>query len=283
MGPTGVAATNYDGGMTTHSLIGISQFTKYPITQITDKMKQATKKLGKAMWMVMDEVSMYAPTIFVATHKIFSAVLQNDGGERPFGGLSIILGGDFYQKTTPAGMALSEALFKYGMKDKMKDTNTKAAKQFSRFRKFELTKVYRQNKGEEKLTQMLDTLRHDEQPMEKVLSMLRGSILTKKDLKDPKWRFAPTIVSGNRERLFINDATVRRYAKTYGQPLLMWHVRLKRGYDELTGEPPRQLFVTDAPAILSKNSSTSLVRLRVIQSGAIAHYSVKHSFVIRST
>ena len=54
MGPTGVAATNYDGGMTTHSLLGVNPFTEYPIRHITDYMKKAAKKIGKATWLVMD-------------------------------------------------------------------------------------------------------------------------------------------------------------------------------------------------------------------------------------
>ena len=35
--------------------------------------------------------------------------------------------------------------------------------------------------------------------------------------------------------------------------------RLGRGYDELTGKPPRQYFVADAPAILSRNIDVTRV------------------------
>ena len=122
-------------------------------------------------------------------------------------------------------MSLDEALFKYGMKDRMNQGDKRAAMLFSRFRKFELTKVYRQDKGEEKLTKILDLLRYDARPMEKVLPMLRESILTKKDLEDPKWEFAPTVVTGNRERKFINEVTAPRYSIAHGTPLLVWNVQ----------------------------------------------------------
>ncbi len=138
--PTGVAATNYDGGMTMHSLLGIHKGTKYKIENITNGMRKAFRKLGDAMWLVMDEIGMTDPEVFGATHTIMSELLEN---ERAFGGLSIILGGDFDQKTTTKGIPLSEALFKYGMGDRLKDTHKSAAQLFSRFRKFDLTRNYR--------------------------------------------------------------------------------------------------------------------------------------------
>ena len=224
-------------------------------------MRKAIRKIGDAMWLVMDEISMTEPKIFVATHKIISIILQNP---RVFGGLSIILGGDFKQKTTPAGMALSEALFKYGMGDRLNDVDKRAAKLFSRFKKFDLTTNHRQKPGEIKLNRMLDILRDEDQPMEQVLPMLKDSILTRENLKDPKWQFAPTVVSGNRERIHINEVTAHRFAGTHGRPLLKWHVKLKTGYDEIVGARPCQYFVTDAPAILSLNTSMSFVRLQMV-------------------
>ena len=260
-GPTGVAATNYDGGMTTHSLLGLSKGTKFPIERITEKMKKGIQKIGDAMWLVMDEISMTEPKRFVATDKITKMVLQN---ERLFGGLSIILGGDFKQKGTPAGMALSEALFKYGMGDPLGDVERRAAMLFSRFRKFDLTRNHRQKSGEIKLNRMLSILRDEDQPMEQILPMLKDSILTRETLKDPSWQFAPTVVCGNRERIHINEVTAHRFARSKGCYLLKWDVKLTRGYDEIVGVRPCQYFVPDAPAILSQNISMPLVRLHVV-------------------
>ena len=44
--------------MTTHSLLGLTKGTKYPIENITERMKEATKKLGEATWLVEDEIGM---------------------------------------------------------------------------------------------------------------------------------------------------------------------------------------------------------------------------------
>ncbi len=222
-GPTGVAATNYDGGMTTHSLLGIHPGTKFPIEKITNRMRECIRKLGDAMWLVMDEIGMYGPHIFNATNEILKRVLPN---ERAFGGLSIILAGDFDQKTTTAGMPLSEALFKHGMGDRLEKETKSAAQLFSRFRKFELTRNHRQKPGEVKLKRMLNILRDEDQPMERVLPMLKESILTRETLEDPKWQFAPTVVSGNMERIHINTVTAHRFAKTQGRSLLKWNVRV---------------------------------------------------------
>ena len=58
--------------MTIHSLLGVTKGTKYPIEYITNRMKKSIEKLGEALWLVKDEISMEQLGVFVATHTILN-------------------------------------------------------------------------------------------------------------------------------------------------------------------------------------------------------------------
>jgi hypothetical protein len=93
--PTGIAASHIDG-MTIHSFFGLG------ITEnIDDKyIKQLfyrrflQSRLGKLQVLIIDEVSMVSPALFISIDKILRAFKHN---QKPFGGVQIILSGDFFQ------------------------------------------------------------------------------------------------------------------------------------------------------------------------------------------
>ena len=51
---TGVAATNYTGGMTSHSLFGLGTSTPTLIEKLTLRMKKTVNRLGKATFILGD-------------------------------------------------------------------------------------------------------------------------------------------------------------------------------------------------------------------------------------
>lgn len=92
---TGIAATHI-GGMTIHSWSGIgikSELTSRDLEFIA-KTKYITKRIEKAKVLIIDEVSMLDGKIFSMADAVCRKVL---GVDRPFGGLQVVLVGDFFQ------------------------------------------------------------------------------------------------------------------------------------------------------------------------------------------
>jgi ATP-dependent exoDNAse (exonuclease V) alpha subunit len=92
---TGIAATHLNGG-TIHSWSGIgikSQLTNHDITKIlANETKRA--KLQSAKVLFIDEISMFHSYRLDMVNQICKAARQDD---RPFGGLQVVLCGDFFQ------------------------------------------------------------------------------------------------------------------------------------------------------------------------------------------
>ncbi|MDA0902052.1 MAG: PIF1 family ATP-dependent DNA helicase [Proteobacteria bacterium] len=94
---TGVAAVNI-GGQTLHSWSGIG-LGNLPIEQLiknlfSAKFSRVRRKIKLAKMLAIDEVSMISPKIFDLINELLKAVRQSD---KPFGGLQLILFGDFLQ------------------------------------------------------------------------------------------------------------------------------------------------------------------------------------------
>ena len=92
---TGIAATHISG-MTLHSWsgIGVSEFlTKNDVDRIASK-EHIARRLGKANVLIIEEISMLSAATFEMVDVICREVRRTDA---PFGGLTIILVGDFFQ------------------------------------------------------------------------------------------------------------------------------------------------------------------------------------------
>jgi hypothetical protein len=98
---TGIAATHI-GGMTIHSWSGIGardSLAPYDIDQIASNEK-VVKRLRKAKVLVIDEISMLDGRILEGIEHVLRIVRQNSDA---FGGLQVILVGDFFQLPPIAG------------------------------------------------------------------------------------------------------------------------------------------------------------------------------------
>lgn len=92
---TGIAATHI-GGMTIHSWSGIGikeSLTKYDLDKITTS-EYISKKILKTKVLIIDEISMLHADTLEMVDAVCRAVRQN---EEPFGGLQVVLVGDFFQ------------------------------------------------------------------------------------------------------------------------------------------------------------------------------------------
>ncbi len=92
---TGIAATHI-GGVTIHSWSGIGikeQLTKYDLDRISSS-EPIAKRVGHARVLIIDEVSMLSPETLGMVDMVCRAV---KGYDEPFGGLQVVLVGDFFQ------------------------------------------------------------------------------------------------------------------------------------------------------------------------------------------
>jgi len=92
---TGIAATHI-GGVTVHSWSGVG-IKKYLSDQDIDEALQREylyKRIKKTRVLVIDEVSMLMPALFESIDRMCRAAKQENV---PFGGMQIVLSGDFFQ------------------------------------------------------------------------------------------------------------------------------------------------------------------------------------------
>ncbi len=92
---TGIAATHI-GGVTIHSWsgIGLRDFlSSYHIDELTEK-EYLFKRYEKTKVLVIDEISMLHPNMLDGIDRIARAM---KGSDQPFGGIQIVLSGDFFQ------------------------------------------------------------------------------------------------------------------------------------------------------------------------------------------
>lgn len=98
---TGVAATHIHG-QTLHAWSGIGivdTFTPFEIDRIASK-EPVVKRIQKTSVLIIDEISMLSGTILDAVDAVCRQVR---GNEMPFGGIQVVLVGDFFQLPPVAG------------------------------------------------------------------------------------------------------------------------------------------------------------------------------------
>jgi len=98
---TGIAATHI-GGMTIHAWSGIgprSELSPYDLDQIAGR-ERIVKRAKKASVLVIDEISMLDGRMLDLVDRVLRTVRQST---EPFGGLQVVLVGDFFQLPPIAG------------------------------------------------------------------------------------------------------------------------------------------------------------------------------------
>ncbi|CAJ1069182.1 uncharacterized protein LOC115579693 [Xyrichtys novacula] len=90
---TGTAAFNISG-TTLHCLLKLPRSLKPPFQGLGNKLDEVRAELSNAEILIIDEVSMVSKQLFAY---VDARLKQIKGSQRPFGGMSVLTVGDFYQ------------------------------------------------------------------------------------------------------------------------------------------------------------------------------------------
>ncbi len=108
--PTGIAASHI-GGMTLHSFFGVGireSLSQYDIENLTEK-KYLWDRMKNLKVLVIDEISMLSPELFASIDALLRAFKFS---VKPFGGIQVILTGDFFQ-LPPVSKQVKEKRFAF--------------------------------------------------------------------------------------------------------------------------------------------------------------------------
>ncbi|MEX2090595.1 MAG: PIF1 family DEAD/DEAH box helicase, partial [Candidatus Paceibacterota bacterium] len=114
---TGIAATHI-GGMTIHSWSGIGirkELSPSDIKQIASD-KRISKRIGKTQTLIVDEISMLDGKTLILVDQICKAVRYSTA---PFGGMQIVLVGDFFQLPPVASRSRDDSFVEVLFKDEL--------------------------------------------------------------------------------------------------------------------------------------------------------------------
>ncbi len=108
LAPTGIAASHING-MTIHSFfgLGIKERVNDGLINFLINQKFIKSRLSQLEVLIIDEVSMISPDLFETIDKILKKFKKS---ERPFGGVQVVLSGDFFQ-LPPISKGLREERF----------------------------------------------------------------------------------------------------------------------------------------------------------------------------
>ena len=232
---------------------------------------------------VMDEVSTYGPKCLEHCSTRFCELLHGDK-TIPFGGVVVLLPGDFLQLSPvgetsmfsavvhhmlPGGMVPSA----YGKKPKRR--KLAPATSFSTmgvgtFRKFKIVRLTQQMRArlDERQCAALEVMRELENPRpisEEFVQWLESMVLSPKDMELPSVAFALMATASVKEALAYNWRTTKAFAKYHNRVIIRWAVTIPETampylnateWDELYKEEPLSLYqyyVQGAPGIMLKN------------------------------
>ena len=193
--------------------------------KIKSKMQVVSENLGDATLIVLDECSMLGCRKLIELDTVLQKVKNNSA---PFGGLDIILVGDFAQlppvKQDPILDAMVNSTSVYTDPSEL-SLETTALMQ--RFRKFDLTKFNRSKSC--KLLSSLLTRFRDFSAKEGSLTVddiRKIGFLTDKTLEeDPKFVEAPFLVATRKEKDAITESAGILWAKRHNVPVYYWYKR----------------------------------------------------------
>ncbi|XP_070814299.1 uncharacterized protein [Chaetodon trifascialis] len=140
---TGTAAFNISGG-TLHSILKLPRSLKPPYQGLGNALDEVRAALSNAEILIIDEISMVSKELFAYVHWRFQ---QIKGNRRPFGGMSVLAVGDFYQ-LPPLGRAKPLCVYEENEFDLWRDD----------FKLVNLTEIMRQ-KDDRAFAELLNRLR----------------------------------------------------------------------------------------------------------------------------
>ncbi len=274
MAPTGNAASKLPNGRTAHNFCGIPMIRshlifleKLNLAKLFTLQNHAQKE--KLVVLIIDEISFVGPEFFA---QIEFCMRQIMGNNKPFGGIAVIIMGDFFQlpPVAPAQTLYAALLKMIAEKINPKEKNTgpaiQGARVFAHFRKIELTQQMRAANDPLHM-EFLNRLRSTstEPHLTPMDTIERLKVISKRDVqKDPSWENAPIVVTSNAERYRINEQKSLTLAKKKNCPRIIWFQPVlgivasgldinQVNYIYATNPQFKGVFVAGAPGYLIQN------------------------------
>ena len=180
------------------------------------------------MLLIIDEIFMMGCRKLLRLDSILKKVFSSS---KPFGGLHILLVGDFGQIPAIRQISIIDSMVKSTqMYTEHSELTMKIEALFGLFKKYEL-KGFHRSKGCKALRKLLAKFR-DYQRTEPTLSekdIRKIGLLTEEVLKkDPSFKDAPILVTTRKERDIINRRAGRNWPRKHGVPMFWWFQRPSR-------------------------------------------------------
>ena len=183
------------------------------------RTEKIEKRLGKSTLIILDEVSMLSCAKFVEMDSLLRKVKKSD---LPFGGLDVLLVGDFAQLPPVMATSIITALVQCTHEFIVPEKDILLASELaSRFLKFDLKTLIR-SKGCTKLKELLQKYRSidNTEPSLTMEQIQEIGIIDRKTLKKDKlFKEATILVSTRRERDKLTESLAQIWAKRSGIPL----------------------------------------------------------------
>ena len=228
MAPSGVAAQNLFRGSTCHHGVGLTVYDKELKEQFTsdsrDKLYRLRQDFEHCKVLVIDEMSMLTCKMLREIDQRMRVVLEV--ANEPFGGLCVLLMGDFVQIPPIGGGDLY-------LRPKKVDTaaGLQSLEGYNLFKTFTLVDLISQHRATdpdhmEAVDGFRDWTPHGLRVREKFLKSCK--YLKAADyVKDPTWAKSLFVCTDRKTVHQINDAMVRRFATSSGEPVVRWRLPLE--------------------------------------------------------
>lgn len=214
--PTGIAASLI-GGETLHRALNMRPDTRGKQTSSGSKANLARKWRHKFL-LIIDEDSMVSRAFLdTISSKIREGRINDTRDERPFGGLNVIMCGDFHQFPPIRGASLYSKIIKSGDIDGERGKNI-----FRSFNRCVLLKEQKRVKDSDWLM-FLRRIRNGAVISED-LEMLRSLILKEDslELQAPEWRNAKLITPRHAVRVEWNKRSLKQHSDETGNQIFCW-------------------------------------------------------------
>jgi hypothetical protein len=240
--PAAVAAVPI-GGQTLHSLVGLSGTLSpdnFPPPPSTDAMRELRAYFRGVRLLVIDEVSMVGTALLGCASRRLSQILDN---EAPFGGLVVVLSGDFDQLTPVKSPSLSHlALGCIPVKP-----GSPAELSRDIFQKLDMCPLTDQKRCiDADWNAVLNSTRTSRNL--RAMTANLHVLSAEESASDPDWAFTPIATNGNDLRMKLNWMQSERWAVHTGAVRVIWKKGLKkwgRGETAPTQSELESMYVSD--------------------------------------
>ena len=264
--PTGNAAANI-GGSTYHSLLGIRIDEKDGhgdhIKNEAAIIAEAKTKLKGVEYIFVDEISMVSLREFYSICARLSEILNKP--DIAFGGVNMIVAGDFAQLPPVGGQPLYHHFTSFFMNTKQKEYDQLSLLGLLYWHQFTTVVILKENMRQKnqsaedaKLRNCLENMRYGScthENLEFLYSRIAGPNANQPQLTDPQFRNVPIITAWNAQKDRINDIGVSRFAKDTNQKLTHFYSidsvacssmeKKKKGTKKLKVKPSMQIISSE--------------------------------------